>query len=123
MSPFTPRAHLPAPHSTLKLAPSDCARHLGRCTWAPAPGPLHLGPCTLGPLRPEPCTAAPRTDLEPSKHARLLSWPGCLASASVTRPRSRVRLKGLLALLDHHVGVVSVVRQLQPQVLITAEGT
>src|SRR5262245_66564827 len=54
-------------------------------------------------------------------------WPRQLDARPRRRPRETATFAAasarLLALLDHHVGVVGVVRQLQPQVLIAAHGT
>src|SRR5262245_2319029 len=75
-------------------------------------------------------TGTPKPGLERWQARPDLCLPTRLAwgPAPARVPRAPFRrcklddLEGLLALLDHHVGVVGVVRQLQPQVLVTAEG-
>src|SRR5262249_11670069 len=97
--------HGPQTHRTLSLRglkATSSARHRGAHSAAlkrqwPAP---HLRPAMVNRQLPRPVPGRWR-------HA----WSAARA------------LERLLALLDHHVGVVGIVRQLQPQILIAAEAT
>src|SRR5262249_28652001 len=87
----------------------------------PLPPPPHLRASRLvGRLMAGRATAA----LSVSRHAAVPPAHGEAIVRGMPRngPAVRGSSKGLLALLDHHIGVVGVVGQLQPQVLITAEG-